>query len=88
MKNRIKKNDLVVVIAGKDKKKQGKVLEVLPVEGKVKVEGVNILTKHTKARRQGETSTIAKVEGYIDISNVMPIDPASNKPKRACLIKR
>jgi large subunit ribosomal protein L24 len=87
MKNRIKKNDLVQVITGKDKNKQGKVLEVLPRKGKVRVEGVNLVTKHQKARRQGEASAITKIEGLIDISNVMPIDPSSKKPTRACLLK-
>lgn len=88
MKNCIKKNDLVVILAGKDRKKQGKVIEVCPRKGKVKVEGINLHTKHKKARRAGETSAIVRVEGYIDISNVMPIDPATNKPKRACLLDR
>lgn len=88
MKNHVRKNDLVQVIAGKDKNKQGKVLEVLPAKGKVLVEGVNLVTQHKKARRQGESSAIVKVEGFIDISNVMPIDPATKKPTRACLLKR
>jgi len=88
MKNRIKKNDVVLVITGKDKSKQGKVLEVLPDAGKVRVEGINLVTRHQKARRQGETSAIVKIEALIDISNVMPIDPATKKPTRACLLKR
>lgn len=88
MKNRVKRNDLVLVIAGKDKSKQGKVLEVLAAEGKVRVEGVNLVTRHQKARRQGEQSAIVKVEALIDISNVMPIDPTTKKPTRACLLKR
>lgn len=59
----VKKDDTVIVISGDDKGKKGKVLEVSPKEGKVIVEGINIVTKHAKARRQGETSGIVKVEG-------------------------
>ena len=61
----VKKDDTVVVISGDDKGKKGKVLTVSPEEKKVIVEGINIVTKHAKARRQGETSSILKVEGAI-----------------------
>lgn len=66
----IKKNDLVYVLTGKDKGKTGVVLEVLPREGKVLVQGVAVMTHHVKARKQGEVSSIKKQESYIDISNV------------------
>ena len=59
----VKKDDTVVVISGDDKGKQGKVVEVSPKEGKVIVNGVNIVSKHVKPRRQGETGGIVKVEG-------------------------
>ena len=59
----VKKDDTVVVISGKDKGKKGKVLEVSPKEGKVIVQGINIVTKHAKPRRQGEQGGIVKVEG-------------------------
>ena len=59
----VKRDDTVIVISGKDKGKKGKVLEVSPEEGKVIVEGINIVTKHAKPRRQGETGGIVKVEG-------------------------
>ena len=59
----VKKDDTVIVISGDDKGKKGKVLEVSPKEGKVIVEGINIVTKHAKPRRQGETGGIVKVEG-------------------------
>ncbi|MBQ8509319.1 MAG: 50S ribosomal protein L24 [Clostridia bacterium] len=59
----VKKDDTVIVISGDDKGKKGKVLEVAPKEGKVIVQGVNIVTKHAKPRRQGETGGIVKVEG-------------------------
>ena len=58
----IKKDDLVVVISGEDKGVRGKVIAVSPEEGKVMVEGANIVSKHSKARRQGETSQIVKTE--------------------------
>lgn len=59
----VRKDDTVVVISGDDKGKQGKVLEVSPEEGKVIVNGVNIVSKHVKPRKQGEAGGIIKVEG-------------------------
>jgi large subunit ribosomal protein L24 len=79
---RIKKNDTVVVLTGKDKGKRGSVIDILPKKGKVKIKGVAIVTRHVKARRQGEVSMIKKEESFIDISNVMPIDPKTDKPSR------
>lgn len=79
---RIKKQDMVIVLTGKDKGKRGSVIDILSKKGKVKVKGVAIVTRHVKARRQGETSMIKKEEGFIDISNVMPIDPKTDKPSR------
>ena len=61
----VKTGDKVVVINGKDRGKQGKVLQVSPSEGKVIVEGVHMVTKHNKPRRQGEAGGIVKVEGAI-----------------------
>ena len=66
----VKKDDTVIVISGKDKGKQGKVVEVSPKEGKVIVEGINIVSKHVKPRRQGETGGIMKVEGAMYASKV------------------
>ena len=66
----VKKDDTVVVISGDDKGKQGKVVEVSPKEGKVIVNGVNIVSKHVKPRRQGETGGIVKVEGAMYASKV------------------
>ncbi|MDR1815239.1 MAG: 50S ribosomal protein L24, partial [Clostridiales Family XIII bacterium] len=66
----IKKDDTVVVIAGKDKGKRGKVLKVFPKTGRVLVEGINIQTKHQKQTRK-ERSDIKHIEGPIDASNVM-----------------
>ena len=68
---KIKKGDTVKVIAGKDKDKDGKVIAVNKKDGKVLVEGVNMLTKHTKPSAANQNGGIVHQEGYIDASNVM-----------------
>ena len=68
---KIKKGDTVKVIAGKDKDKEGKVLSVNQKEGTVLVEGINMLTKHTKPSVTNQNGGIIHQEGPIDISNVM-----------------
>ena len=70
---RIKKDDTVIVLAGKDKGKTGKVLKAMPKEGRVIVEGVNVQTKHQKQTRTAKAE-IKHVEGPIDASNVMFYD--------------
>lgn len=76
---KIKKNDNVIVITGKDKNKTGKVIKVLPKEDKVIVENVNIVTKHIKKHLGGGR---IQFEKPIHISNVMMIDPSTNKKTR------
>lgn len=71
----VKKGDEVMIISGKDKGKKGKVLEVSPSEGKVIVEGRNMVTKHVKPRRQGELGGIVKAEGPLYACKVMPVCP-------------
>lgn len=83
----IKKGDMVVVIAGDDKdaKKPRKVIKVLPEDGRVVVEGVNIITKHTKPSARNTKGGIVKVEAPVNISNVMLWDAkagAGTKVKR------
>ena len=68
---KIKKGDMVKVIAGKDKDKEGKVIAVDHKNGRVTVEGVNMLTKHTKPSMTNQNGGIVHQEGSIDISNVM-----------------
>jgi large subunit ribosomal protein L24 len=81
---KIKKNDQVVIVTGRDKGKRGRVLEVLPLTGKVKVEGANIIKKHQKANPGlNRGGGIIDKEAYLDISNVQLIDPDSGKPTRA-----
>jgi large subunit ribosomal protein L24 len=84
----LKKNDKVVVISGKDKGKQGLVLEICHKTDRVRVEGVCIVTRHVKPRGQGQKGGIIKEEGYIHISNVMPIDPSTNEPCRVNKLTR
>ena len=84
----IKKGDKVLVLTGKDRGKKGAVIEVDRKKGKVKIKGINFITKHMKARKQGEVAGIKKLEASLDISNVMPIDEATGKPVRVNKIKR
>lgn len=78
----VKTGDTVVVLSGKDKGKQGKVLQVSPKEGKVIVEGVNVVTKHVKPRKYGETGGIVKAEGALYACKVALVCPHTNKPTR------
>ena len=78
----IRKDDLVVVLSGKDKGKQGKVLEVMPKSGKVVVEKINVVSRHTKPRKQGEQGGIIKKEAPIYACKVQRVCPKCNKPTR------
>lgn len=78
---RIKKDDTVVVITGKDKGKTGKVLKAMPKENKVIVQGVNMQTKHAKAT-QKSAAEIKHMEGPIDASNVMLYDSKTKQASR------
>ena len=78
----VKKGDTVVVLSGKDKGKQGKVLEVQPKAGKVIVEYINIVSRHTKPRKQGEEGGILKKEAPIYDGKVQRVCPKCNKATR------
>ena len=80
----IKKGDKVVVIAGDDKdlKKSRKVLEVFPEESRVLIEGVNIVTKHSKPSAQNTKGGIVKMEAPVHISNVLLWDSKSGRPSK------
>ena len=80
--NHIKKNDEVIVIAGNEVGKKGKVLSVDHENGRVIVEGVNMATKHKKPRRQGETGGIIQQEAALNMSNVMHVCKKCGKPTR------
>lgn len=79
----VKKGDTVVVISGKDKGKQGKVLEVMPKERKVVVEKINMVSRHTRPRKQGEEGGIIQKEAPLYACKVMRVCPKCDKPTRA-----
>lgn len=78
----IKKGDLVQVNAGEDKGKQGKVLQVFPEKERAIVEGINLVSKHTKPNAKHPQGGIIKQEAAIHISNLNVLDPSTNKPTR------
>ena len=78
----IKKGDLVYVNAGVDKGKQGKVLEMFPEQERAIVEGINMVSKHTKPNAKNPQGGIIKKEAPIHISNLNVVDPPTNKPTR------
>ena len=78
----IKRDDKVIVLSGKDKGKEGKVLSVDPKAGKVIVEGVSVASKHSKPRKQGEEGGIIKLETPIYACKVMVVCPKCGKPTR------
>lgn len=78
----VKTGDTVMIISGRDRGATGKVLAVSPKEGKVIVEGLNMVKKHIKPRREGEIGGIVDAEGAIYASKVMPVCPSCGKPTR------
>lgn len=82
MKLHIKKGDTVYVNAGNDKGQQGKVLEVIVDKNRAIVEGVNMVSKHTKPNAANPQGGIVKQEAAIHISNLQPLDPKSGKATR------
>ena len=78
----IKKGDVVVVLSGKDKGKQGKVLAAMPADRKVIVEGINVVSRHTRPRKQGEEGGILKKEAAIYACKVQKVCPKCNKATR------
>lgn len=79
---KIKKGDTVLIISGKYRGKIGKVLKAFPREGKILVEGVNIVKKHLKPKRMGEKGEIVQIPKPIDVSNAKLICPKCKKPTR------
>jgi large subunit ribosomal protein L24 len=78
----VAKGDLVRVMRGDDKGKEGKIIHVYPKTGRITIEGVNIVKKHRKARRAEESSGIIEMPAPMDASNVMLLDPKSGAPTR------
>ena len=79
---KIRKNDLVMVIAGNSRGKRGKVLKVYPDLGRVIVEGVNLIKRHTRPNQKNPQGGIVQREAPIDASNVMLVDPKNNEITR------
>jgi large subunit ribosomal protein L24 len=78
----VKSGDEVLVIAGKEKGKRGKIKQAIPKEKRVVVEGLNIVKRHTKPRGQGRPGGIIEMEAPLDISNVMLICPSCGRASR------
>ncbi len=79
---KIRKNDTVVVIAGKDKGKKGKVRRALPKKSRVLVEGLNMIKRHSRARRAARQAGIIELEAPVHVSNVMLLCNKCAKPTR------
>jgi large subunit ribosomal protein L24 len=83
---RIRKNDTVVVISGKDRGKKGRVIEVIPKTGRVRVEGVNKVKRHTKPNPQKNVQGgIIEKENPVHLSNVALVDPKTERPTRVAM---
>jgi large subunit ribosomal protein L24 len=80
--DRVRKGDTVVVIAGKEKGKRGKVLRVLHKANRVVIERVMMVKRHTKPSQRNPQGGIIEKEGSVHLSNVMPVDPGSDKGTR------
>jgi large subunit ribosomal protein L24 len=79
---KLKRDDKVVVILGKDKGKTGTIVAVLPKENKVVVENINVIKRHTKPSQKQPRGGILEIAKPINISKLMVLDPASGKPAR------
>lgn len=83
---KIRKNDTVVVISGKDRGKKGRVIEVLPKVGRVRVEGVNRVKRHTRPNPQKNVQGgIIETENPVALSNVALLDPKTERPTRVAM---
>ncbi|HEX7217205.1 MAG TPA: 50S ribosomal protein L24 [Methylomirabilota bacterium] len=78
----VRKGDTVMVVAGKERGKKGKVLRVIPEKGRVVVERLNMIKKHQRPTQKVRQGGIIEREGSIHLSNVMLVDPGSDKPTR------
>ncbi len=78
----VRRGDKVVVLSGKDKGKKGKIIATFPRQGRVKVEGVNIIKKHAKPTRRVPQGGIREMEAAFPASKVMVVCPACSKPSR------
>lgn len=79
---KIVKNDTILIIAGKDKGKKGKVLKTLPKDRKIVVDGLNVVKKHSRPKKQGEKGQRVEVPMPLSVSNVKLVCPKCEKPSR------
>jgi len=79
---KIRKDDIVLIISGKDKGRKGKVIEALPKEAKVIIENINLRKKHIKPRKSGEKGQIVELPGPLNVSNVKIVCPKCGKAAR------
>jgi len=79
---KFKKGDSVLIIAGKDKGRTGKIIKAIPKELKVLVEGINLKKKHVRPKRQGEKGQVVEIPAALDISNVKIVCPKCGKATR------
>lgn len=82
-KTKLKKNDTVIVISGRNKGKKGKVLEVDRQKNKILIEGINMIKRHTKPNAQNQQGGIVEKEAFISISNVLLFSPSAERGVRA-----
>lgn len=79
---KIIKNDTVLIKSGKDKGKKGKVMKIFPPDFKIVVEGINLVKKHAKPKKQGEKGQIVNIPKPLSVSNVMLVCPKCGQPTR------
>lgn len=84
----IRKGDNIIIIAGKDRGKEGKILQVFSRDSRVLIEGMNMKKKHQRARKQGQKGQIIDVPHPVHISNVMLKDPKTGKPTRVSFVMK
>ena len=79
---KLKKNDIVMIVAGNDRGKTGKILKVFPKNNRLIIEGINMRKRHTKPSQKNPQGGILEKEASIHVSNVMMLDPKTNEPTR------
>ena len=79
---KLKKDDTVLVISGKDRGKKGKIIQAFPKESRILIEGVNLRKKHQRPKKAGEKGQIITMPGSVSVSNVKLICPKCQKPSR------
>jgi len=79
---KVKKGDSILIIAGKDKGRTGKIMKALPKDNKILIEGINLKKKHVRPKREGEKGQVVEIPAVMDVSNVKLICPKCGKVTR------